>query len=84
MAAKTCGCPHKSYKHSSALGLFSSIFSGFISLLKDIDKIFEPPVLSKNHIPVPDTLSLHLSIAKYTKKDLQHIFKIILEVQALT
>lgn len=82
MAARICGHSCKGNGSSSALNLPSSTFSRFIFLFEDFDKLFEPLILSDHFMPALDAPFLTPFIAKYTKQDLQHIFKIVLKAQA--
>lgn len=82
IAARTCGRFCKSYGPISALG--SPCFTPFksTSLLGNLDKLSEPPILSGHLIPALDNLLTALFVVKYIEKDLQRIFKIVQEAQA--
>lgn len=82
IAARTCRSYFKCYDIRSVLNLPSSTLSRSISLLENLEELPEPSVLSGNPIPFLDASSLAQSITKYTKEDLQHILKMVLEVQA--
>lgn len=81
MAARIYRRSYKNYGLSSILCLIGSIFSGFIFLLKDLDKLFKLPVLFSYLIFAPNATFLVQFTAKYIKKNLQYIFKTVLEVQ---
>lgn len=80
IATRTCICLYKVYNSSSVLNLPSSISSRFIFLFKNLDELFQPPVLSGNPTPILNASFMALLVAKYKKEDLQHIFKMVLEV----
>lgn len=82
MAARICGHPYKVYNPSSILGLFGSTPSKSTFLLKDLDELSNPLVLSSYPIPTLDIFPMALSVTKYIEKNLRRIFKIILEAQA--
>lgn len=83
MTARTYRFLYKGYRPSFVLGLLCSIFSRSIFLFKDFDKLFKPQVLSEHSIFAFNTTFATLFITKYIKKNLQPIFKMVLEALAL-
>lgn len=79
MATRICGCSCKVYDLSYKLNLLGFTLSRSISPLKNFDELSELPVLSNNLTFISDALAMALSIAKYTEKDLQRIFKTVLK-----
>lgn len=83
ITTRTCECFYKVYNFSSILNLPGSIFSRFIFLFKDLDKLSEPLILYCNPTFILNTLFAALFIANFRKKDLQYIIKMVLKAQAL-
>lgn len=79
MTTRTCGRSCKDYRFSFLLSLSDSTFSISIFLLKDLNKLSKPLVLSGNPTHIPDALFIGLFVDKYTKENLQHILKIVLK-----
>lgn len=81
MAVKTCRYFCKDYKPSFLLSPSSFIFFRFISLFKDFNKLFKLLALFAHFIFTSNATFLTLSATKYIKKDIYHIFKIVLKTQ---
>lgn len=79
MAYKIQKWPCKVYSYTFE-GPSSFIPSRSTSLLGDLNKLFDAPVLSGYSILAPKTLFAAPFIVKYTEKDLQCIVKSVLEV----
>lgn len=69
MAFKTYGQFYKLYS-CIFVGSSSSIWFKSISVLDNLDELSKPPVLSGHLILTLNILSVAISTAKYTKKDL--------------
>lgn len=82
MISQTCRHCCKVCGYNFVLGLFDSIFSKSIFLLKDVDELFKLSILFGHPNFTLNTLFLALSIIKSKKKDLYYIFKIIFKIQA--
>lgn len=83
MVARNCKHFFKDFDFSSILSLPGSIFFKSTSPLDNLNKFSKSSKLFSYLTYALNAFFIFLSIAKYIKKNLQHIFKTLLKVQIL-